>query len=137
MIAAWRAPQPKSQETDMVDEVQHAKTVVLRFVVRQEEDHWFGQCVELGTAADGPSVDAVLEKLRNLVELTLDGLTGAGQLERVFRERNIPIYLTTPDVLTVAEVPVSQAEQNAIVTLQALPWEAIQQPEEGFAVAGV
>ena len=119
----------------MVGEVQHAKTIVLRFVVQQEEDHWFGQCVELGTAADGPSVDAVLEKLRNLVELTLDGLTGAGQLERVFRERHIPIYLTTPDVLTVAEVPVSQAEQNAIVTLQALPWEVIQQPEEQFVAA--
>ena len=121
----------------MVDKVQHAKTVVLRFVVQQEEGHWFGQCVELDTAADGPSVDAVLEKLRNLVELTLDGLTDAGQLERVFRERNIPIYLTTPDVLTVADVPVSQAEHNAMVTLQALPWDSLQQPEEGFVAAGV
>ena len=67
------------------------ETVVLTLQVWQEDDYWAGECVELGTATDGPSADAVIEELQELVTIHLNGLDDIGERERVFRERGIAV----------------------------------------------
>ena len=111
-------------------------SVVMTLEVRQEKDYWFGQCIELGTATDGPTAEAVFEKLSELVILTLHALDDAGQRERVFRERNIPIYFGIPDVLPT-QVRVSRPESNVAVRLQALPVRSAEQSDASLVTSGV
>ena len=49
-----------------------AEKVVLTLHVWQEDDHWIGECVELGTITDACSPEAVLDELVELVMLTVE-----------------------------------------------------------------
>ena len=110
------------------------ETVVLTLQVRQEDDYWAGECVELGTATDGPSADAVIEELQELVTIHLNGLDDIGERERVFRERGIAVYRTPPERMAVGSVPVS-LKTSVRVQLQAWPLPPAEEAQERLAAA--
>ncbi len=65
--------------------------VVLTGIVEREGDQFVSYCRELGTSSCGDSSDEALENLGDAIEVHLDALEETGELERVFRERNIRI----------------------------------------------
>ena len=66
--------------------------VILTVEIQREGEQWVGQCVELGTATFGDSVDEVAEELMDLVVLHLKGLEDAGERERFFEAHGITTY---------------------------------------------
>lgn len=67
--------------------------VVLRLLFREQADQtWTGECVELGTATDGPSLSQTHEELVDLVTLHLNALEEAGERDHFFRKYRIRFY---------------------------------------------
>ena len=66
--------------------------VILTLTFRKEGRLWLGQCLELGTATDGRSLDQVHDELSELVTLHLDTLEDVGERERFFTEHGIKFY---------------------------------------------
>ena len=108
------------------------ETVVLTLLVWQEDDYWAGECVELGTVTDGPSVDAVIEELQELVTIHLNGLEDIGERERVFWGRCLAVYRTPPERMAVGAVPVS-LKTAVRVQLQAWPPPPVEETQEQLA----
>ena len=79
--------------------------IILTPKVAKEEEQWTGECLELGTATYGDTLDEVQRELRELVMLHLNGLEDIKERERFFRDHNIPIY-PTPDRLQSINVNV-------------------------------
>ena len=114
-----------------------AETVALTLHVWQEEDYWAGECIELGTATDGPSAEAVLDELGDLVVLTVEALGDAGERERVFAERGITVYRDKPPtLLPVPSVPARQ-QSRVCVQFQDLPLPPGQRSERTTLVPAV
>jgi predicted RNase H-like HicB family nuclease len=65
--------------------------VVLTGIVEREGAQYVSYCRELGTSSCGDSSDEALENLGDAIEVHLNALEETGELERVFRERNIRI----------------------------------------------
>jgi predicted RNase H-like HicB family nuclease len=66
--------------------------VVLRLVFRKEDDAWTGECLELGTATCGDTLEQVHAELAELVELHLHALEKAGELGRFLKANNVKFY---------------------------------------------
>ena len=67
--------------------------VAMTFEFQREGDQWLGQCLELGTATFGDSVDEVADELADLVQLHLNSLEEVGERERFFAMHAIPVFL--------------------------------------------
>ncbi len=80
--------------------------VVLTFRFEQEEDGWFGKCVELGTATSAESLAQLEEELRDLVGLHLATLEETGRLGQVFDEWGVELHTDMPTE-TSTSLPVS------------------------------
>ena len=80
--------------------------VVLTFRFEQEEDGWFGKCVELGTATWAESLAQLEEELRDLVGLHLVTLEETGRLGEVFDEWKVKLHADMP-AETSKSLPVS------------------------------
>lgn len=70
--------------------------VLLTGVVEEEGDQFVSYCRELGTSSCGDTVDEAFVNLGDAIGVHLDALVEAGELERVFRERNIRIDIEPP-----------------------------------------
>ncbi len=81
---------------------------VVTFEFRREADQWLGECLELGTATFGASVDEVAEELADLVALHLQSLQDADELERFFENHKIPLFLHHAPDEVPRRVPVNR-----------------------------
>jgi predicted RNase H-like HicB family nuclease len=91
--------------------------VILTFSFHKEGQYWVGICEELGTAADGRSLDKVADRLRKLVALQLNGLGDLGERERLFKERGITLYASDLPAKVQRSVPVSQDCLSLVQTI--------------------
>ena len=66
--------------------------VILTFAYRKDGRRWTGECLELGTATYGRTLEQVHRELTELVELHLEVLERAGERERFFEEHGIRLY---------------------------------------------
>src|SRR5690349_18607651 len=80
--------------------------VILTLAFRKEGLRWLGQCLELGTATDGRTLERVHEDLRELIEMHLEGLEEVGERERFFAERGIRFYTDELPDRVAPELPV-------------------------------
>ncbi len=67
--------------------------IVLTGFVEEEGNQFVSYCRELGTSSCGDTVAEALGNLGDAIEVHLNALVETGELERVFRERNIRIDL--------------------------------------------
>lgn len=70
--------------------------IILTLRFWEEEDEWVGLCEELGTAAQGRSLDEAMDVLTDLVELDLNTLEDMGERERFFKKHGIEFYEQEP-----------------------------------------
>lgn len=98
-----------------------AEKVVLTLHVWQEDDHWIGECVELGTITDAYSPEAVLDELVELVMLTVEALGDTGERERVFAERGVTVYRDEPPAVFMAPPVPVRHQSRVCVRFQDLP----------------
>lgn len=97
------------------------KVVILTVEIQREGEQWVGQCMELGTATFGDSVDQVHEELMDLIVLHLNGLEDVGERERFFEahgittteepiplsvERSVPISREAPSFMQILSMTV-------------------------------
>lgn len=68
----------------------------LTYVISPEEGAWVAECPELGVASCGDTENEALDNIRDAVVCHLKGLAHFGNLEEVFRERQIEILPGTP-----------------------------------------
>src|SRR5687768_9942995 len=92
-IATWSPLDPAGREAF------DGPFVVLHLPRERSRKTWTGMCVELGTMAIGKTEAEARKSLIELVTLQLNTLEATGQRERVFRERDIPIYNEVPNNL--------------------------------------
>jgi hypothetical protein len=93
--------------------------VILTLEFRQSDKTWQGECLELGTATDGRSLNQVHNELCELVELHLNSLEAVGERERFFREHGIQLY--THDAIPArVEAPLS-VDAEAYVHVHRVP----------------
>lgn len=65
---------------------------ILTLLFRQKRTTWTGECVELGTATDGPTLDRTHDELVDLVILHLNALEEAGERDRFFKKHGVQLY---------------------------------------------
>ncbi|MCL5025313.1 MAG: hypothetical protein M1531_02295 [Chloroflexi bacterium] len=81
--------------------------VVLTLAFRREGHLWSGECLELGTATDGRSLEKTKQELIELVQLHLNALEEAGEREYFFRKHDIKFYTdATPPNEILCSLPV-------------------------------
>ncbi len=71
--------------------------VILTLGFRQEGRRWTGECLELGTATYGRSLNQVKDELHELAVLHLNALEDVGESGRFFKEHGIRFYADTTD----------------------------------------
>ena len=76
--------------------------IIVTFSFHKEGNRWVGRCNELTTSAFGRSLPEAEERLKELVELHLNGLEDAGERERFFRENGIRVYTHKPKLKSVS-----------------------------------
>jgi predicted RNase H-like HicB family nuclease len=81
--------------------------VVLTGIVEREGDQFVSYCRELGTASCGDSLEEAIKNLGDAIQVHINDLVDTGELERVFRERNIRIDVQPPgfDELSIRVPP--------------------------------
>lgn len=72
--------------------------ILVTFRVSQEDGQFTSECVELGTASCGDTIEEALDGIMSATELYLDTLQAEGQRERVFEERGIALLLASKEI---------------------------------------
>lgn len=70
--------------------------IVVTYRVYPEDGQFVSVCEELGTSSCGDTVDEALRNIEDATKLYLNAIEAAGERDRIFRERNIPIYPVQP-----------------------------------------
>ncbi len=78
--------------------------IELTILFRPEAGKWTAECLELGTAAYGDSLDEAVEAIEGAMELHLNTLEDVGERERFLKERNIKIHRIAPKPTTNVKV---------------------------------
>ncbi len=91
--------------------------VVLTLVFRKEGRVWTGECLELGTATYGRSIEKGKQELVELVELDLNTLEDVGEREHFFKKHNVKFY-TEHEPL-----PAPPYDEDAFVNYHRVPIE--------------
>ena len=81
--------------------------VAMTFEFQREGDQWLGQCLELGTATFGDTVDEVADELADLVQLHLSSLEDVGERERFFAKHEIPVFLDRAPLEVTRPLPIN------------------------------
>ena len=84
--------------------------VVLTLLVHEEDDPYVSRCPELGTASCGDTIDEALHNIREATQLYLNSIEAAGERERIFRKREIQIFLGPSHEKGPAHVTANTAE---------------------------
>ncbi len=90
----------------------------LTFKAYKEGEQWVSECVELGTASCGDSIEDAFDALNDATVLYLQAVEEAGETDRIFRERGIEVALGAPEV--DGEEVSLRARPNEIVSPHAL-----------------
>lgn len=77
--------------------------VILTLKLYREGDQWLGECLELGTATFGTTLDEVRNELPDLVALHLAELDQSGEREHFFQTHGIALY--TDDIQPEVKPP--------------------------------
>lgn len=94
--------------------------IVLTLLVHQEDAQYVSECVELGTASCGDTIDEALENIREATVLYLNAIEEAGERERVFRRQGIQIFLG-PSHVGQAHVTASTADTVSFLVHELSP----------------
>lgn len=70
--------------------------VLLAFRVFEEDGQYVSECVELGVASCGDTIDEAFKNIREASMLYIDTLEQEGERERLFKERGIVIHPGQP-----------------------------------------
>src|SRR6266540_1619864 len=65
--------------------------VLLTLKVRREGDQYVSECIELGVASCGKTIDGAFAAIKDATSLYLQTLHDEGELERVLAERGVAI----------------------------------------------
>ncbi|MCL0036466.1 type II toxin-antitoxin system HicB family antitoxin [Dehalococcoidia bacterium] len=76
--------------------MKEAGYIIVNLGFRKEGVHWLGECVELGTATFGHTLEEAKDRLEEAVLLHLNTLEDVGERERFFTEHNIKLYQRKP-----------------------------------------
>jgi predicted RNase H-like HicB family nuclease len=68
--------------------------ILLTVRIAQEGDQWAAECVELGTAACGDSIEEARAAMADLIALHLNALEEVGTCERFLRTHGIAVHRT-------------------------------------------
>jgi predicted RNase H-like HicB family nuclease len=68
----------------------------LTMKVYREDDQYVSECIELGVASCGDSVDEAFDAVSEAVTLYLEVITEDGELERILRERGLELHQGEP-----------------------------------------
>ena len=71
-------------------------TVALILDYQQEDDHWVGVCLELGTSTFADTLEQTELELREAVELQLNGMEDLGYLNEYLEARQVSILPLGP-----------------------------------------
>ena len=66
--------------------------IVLTLLVHKEGEQFVSECPELGTASCGDTIDEAFHNIREATELYLNAIEEAGERERIFRKRRVPVH---------------------------------------------
>ena len=69
-------------------------SIVVTYRVRKEGDQFVAECIELGVASCGDTIDDAFRMIDDAVTLYLNSLEEEGERERVFKERGIIVFKT-------------------------------------------
>jgi predicted RNase H-like HicB family nuclease len=75
---------------------QAAGYILLTFKVHEEGEQYVSECIELGVASCGATIDEAFEAIRDATTVYLQTLEDEGELEQVFAERAITILAGEP-----------------------------------------
>jgi hypothetical protein len=83
---------------------------IFTLIFRNEDKAiWTGECRELGTATDGPTLEQVHAELVDLVLLHLNTLEKTGERERFFAKHEIAFYPgDAPPTFVQLQLPVDE-----------------------------
>ena len=70
--------------------------ILVNLAFHEEENRWQGECLELGTATFGNSLEEAKERLQEAILVHLNTLEDVGERDRFFREHNIKVYAHKP-----------------------------------------
>lgn len=70
--------------------------IMLTFRVYREGKQFVGECLELGTASCGDTIEEALDNIRDATSLYLSVIEEEGERERIFRERGILVIVGEP-----------------------------------------
>lgn len=90
----------------------------LTFKAYKEGEQWVSECVELGTASCGDSVEDAFDALNDATLLYLQAVAEAGETDRILHERGIEIAPGAPE--DDGEEVSLRARPNEIVSPHAL-----------------
>ena len=74
---------------------------------RQEDRCWTARCPELGTSMFGDTFEEAQEAIIEAINLHLEGLTEAGELEQFLKRHSIKVYRVKPSRKQIVKVPVA------------------------------
>lgn len=80
----------------MRDNVNTAGWIELTFRVYEEDGQYTGECVELGVASCGDTIDEAFRAICEAAELYINTLQDVGERGRVFAERGVVIHPGEP-----------------------------------------
>lgn len=109
---------------------------LLTLEFHKEGQLWVGQCLELGTACDGRSIEKVREHLTRLVTLHLNGLEQIGERDRIFKERGIKFYTDGEPSDATASVSLAEAEKDVYLRIAKIPLSPAPTDSELVGVGG-
>jgi len=85
--------------------------VPLTVAVWPEGEQWVAQCLEFDIASQGHDADEAAGEVMDAVCSYLNTLEELGEREKVFAERSIAIFETTPASLPLHQLPREVAER--------------------------
>ena len=95
--------------------------IIVTVIYRKEGRRWTAQCVELGTATFGRSLNEAKRRIDEAISLHLNTLEDVNERERFFKEHNIIFYFTKPKPKSIPiSIPLSE-EVFAQTHLQTVP----------------
>lgn len=91
----------------------------LTLQIYPEDDGYVSECIELGSASCGDTMEEALGNIKDCVEVYLDTLEEIGERKRVFKERGIKIRRYTKS--TEKNVPDVPAPPGTLATCELVP----------------
>ena len=71
--------------------------ILLTLRVRQDDNRYVAECVELGTVSCGETIDEAFDNIKDACTVHLNSLEQLGERQRFFREHNIRIRHVRPE----------------------------------------